>query len=363
MAEEDTAVQAEPQGLTFTEEELDQLEAEFEKPQKETPDEEDELDLDDEEDEDEDEDEDEEEEAEAEGKEDDEEEEEAEAETEADDESDSEGAREKDAEEGFELVVDGQPVQVDTIDDLAAWAQKGIHYERKQQENQKVVDDAIFTMRAMVNDPMPALEEIWTQRYGGNNEQARAHIAKLAENYLEPIWREMTAEPAERLKLQQERFNKRWQEHQQRQEAQQQGQFSQEDIQYIQTMDAQIGHALKSVDLPADNTTLRKWMADVMRDGLARGIQPDPVAAAEYIKSQQEERQRALGNSAPSKKDRKKTKAQGAKAAKKIQKAKARRSSRTRGQGQAPQRRRQEPRYMTSREWLNGLNTDLNLEP
>lgn len=365
MAEETTTVETPPDGLNFTEDDIVALEEEFKAPPQE--------DAEDEgEDEDEDpdaglEDEDEEEE-------DEEEDEEAEGDEEGEaDEGDppadgkvKEAPEKKKAKEekteGYELLVDGQQILIDTEEELAAWAQKGIHYEKKDRARQKVVDDATYTMNALINDPLASLEEIWTSKYGGNHEQARQHVAKLAETYLEPIWRELTAEPAQRLKIQQDRFNQRSTQQQQRQQKQQQNSFSQEDLQFIQTMDVQIASALEAVDLPKEDVDLRKWMADVMRDGIDRGIDPDPRAAAEFIKTTQEKRLKALGVSVP-KKDRK----SGGKkkpSAKKIAQAKARRSSRQGGTGTAPPgKKRQEPQFMTSRQWLDGLNSDLNLEP
>jgi hypothetical protein len=358
MADETTTVE-EPKGLNFTEDDIKALEEDFKAP---AEDADDELGLDDE-------DEDEEGEAEEEG----EEEEGGEAEGDEGEpggetavKEDGEGktaeGKGKTAEEeteGYELLVDGQQILVDTEAELAAWAQKGIHYEKKDAARQKVVDDATYTMNAMINNPMVSLEEIWTSRYGGNNEQARSHVAKMAEQYLKPIWEEATAEPADRLKLQEDRFTKRAQNIQQQQQQAAQGQFTQEDLQFIQQMDVQIASALDAVDLPKEDQTLRKWMADVMRDGLERGISPDPGAAAEWIKSQQKARGKALGNPVP-KKDRKKP-GKNASAAK-IAQAKSRRSSRQSGGGPAPVKR-QRPQFMTTREWLDGLNNDLNLEP
>jgi hypothetical protein len=372
MADETTTAEAPPDGLNFTEDDIIKLEEEFKAPPQE-----------DAEDEDEDEDEDPDAGLEDEG---DEEEEEGEGETEGEEEEDDdldedeEGDKEPEAkaskkgdkkksakgdekpEQGYELLVDGQQILIDTEEELAAWAQKGIHYEKKDRARQKVVDDATYTMNALINDPLASLEEIWTAKYGGNHEQARQHVAKLAETYLEPIWRELTAEPAQRLKIQQDRFNQRSTQQQQKQQQQQQNSFSQEDLQFIQTMDVQIASALEAVDLPKEDVDLRKWMADVMRDGIDRGIDPDPRAAAEFIKTTQEKRMKALGVSVP-KKDRK----SGGKkkpSAKKIAAAKARRSSRQGGTGTAPPgKKRQEPQFMTSRQWLDGLNSDLNLEP
>jgi hypothetical protein len=364
MAGEETLTSDEPQissNMTFSEDDLAALDAEFQAPDEEET----EDDVTDEaeegetgEEEAEEEGEDEEEEAsgeEAEGQEGDTEV----AEEEPDGEADSEGEGEKEEAEGYELIVDGQPVTIDTEDELAAWAQKGIHYEKKRVGMERSVENATFTMNALVNDPMASLEEIWTQKFNGNHEQARQHLRKLCEDYVMPIWQEETAQPADRLKLQQERFSKRLQQQQTAHQQQQAGQFSQEDIQFIQSLDQRIHTALENVGLPSGDQTLRKWMVDVMRDGLPRGIQPDPQAAAEFIKSQQEQRLQALGNSAPAK-DQKKTKAK--KKAAKIQKAKARRSKHQGGKA-TPQGKRRQPQYMTSREWMDGLNHDLNLEP
>jgi hypothetical protein len=364
MAEETTTVETPPDGLNFTEDDILKLEEDFKAPEE------------DEEDEGEDEDEDPDPGLEDEDDEEDEEEDDEEAEGDEEGEED-EGAKDEatppqkeapakkpkeEKTEGYELTVDGQQILIDTEEELAAWAQKGIHYEKKDRARQKVVDDATYTMNALINDPLASLEEIWTAKYGGNHEQARQHVAKLAETYLEPIWRELTAEPAQRLKIQQDRFNQRSTQQQKKQQQQQQNSFSQEDLQFIQTMDVQIAGALDSVDLPKEDVSLRKWMADVMRDGLDRGIDPDPRAAAEFIKETQEKRMKALGVPVP-KKDRK----PGGKkkpSAKKIAAAKARRSSRQGGTGTAPSgKKRQQPQYMTTRQWLDGLNSDLNLEP
>lgn len=367
MANEDTNIIAgEPElssSLTFSEEELSALEDDFKAPA------DDDEEEDDAEDDSEDADEEEEEAGEEEEGEDDKVSDEdaeggtdaAEAGKDGEGEQASEEDRDEESEEGYELLVDGRTVFVDTEDELAAWAQKGLHYERKRLEMERSVENATFTMNAMVNDPMAALEEIWTGKFQGNHEQARSHIQKLCEAYLEPIWRELTAEPAQRMKLQQDRFTAQSQKMQAQHNQATEGQFTQEDIDFIQNLDTQIESALTGVGLPAEDSTLRKWMADVMRDGLGRGIHPDPVMAAQFIKSQQQERDQALGNSAPAK-DRKKTK--GSKKAAKIAKAKARRSQRQGGDKSAPHgRRRKAPQFMSSREWLDSLNKDLQLEP
>lgn len=366
MAEEET-ITTEPaisSDLTFSEDDLTALEDEFKTPEEEEEEEEDEPAEDEDQDADE-----------EEGggvKEEDEEGEEGTVDAGDGDGGDKQAAEEEtDAEaaakvkeeanaEGYELIVDGKPVLVETEDQLAAWAQKGIHYEKSRLQMEKRIEDATFTMNALVNDPLASLEEIWTHKFSGNHEQARAHVQKLCEGYLEPIWKELTAEPAKRLELQQERFQKRSMQDRAQQEQKQAGQFTQEDIQFIQQLDQQIAHALDDVGLPKEDVTLRKWMSDVMRDGLGRGIHPDPRAAAEFIKSQQAARQESLGNSAPVK-DRKKT---GAKAkAQKIAKAKQRRSQRQGGEKMPQGKGRREPQYMSSRQWLDGLNHDLNLEP
>lgn len=349
--------------LDFSADELDALEAEFREPEQEVGEAGDELEEEAEEGEAEEGEEEEEGESETEGEEEGEEEGDEEGESaEETEEAEGEGGEEAEEEQTqYELTVDGQRVVVEGEDNLAAWAQKGIHYEKKDRERQRVVDDAVFTMNALINDPMASLEEIWTSKFGGNNEQARLYVAQLASDYCEPIWREQTAKPADRLKLQQERFEKRQQQLHAQQQKAAEGQFSQEDIQFIQTLDSQIEGALEEVGLPKENATLRKWMADVMRDGLDRGIPPDPRAAAHYIKAQQDERQKALGETAPDK-DRKKPKSKKDKAAAKIAQARKRRSSRQGGQ-QPQQSRKQEPRFMTTREFLDGMNRDLRLEP
>ncbi len=375
MAEETTTVETPPDGLNFTEDDILKLEEDFKAPEEEDEEDEDEGDEDEDPDaglEDEDDEEEEEGEVEAEGEEEEDDDDEKEVDELSESDKDKRKAKEKktkgakdsdEGTEGYELLVDGQPILIDTEEELAAWAQKGIHYEKKDRARQKVVDDATYTMNALINDPLASLEEIWTAKYGGNHEQARQHVAKLAETYLEPIWRELTAEPAQRLKIQQERFNTRSQKQQQKQQQQQQNSFSQEDLQFIQTMDVQIASALESVDLPKEDVALRKWMADVMRDGIDRGIDPDPRAAAEFIKETQEKRMKALGVSVP-KKDRKSGGKKKLSASKKIAKAKARRSSRQGGTGKASSgKKRQQPQFMTTREWLDGLNSDLNLEP
>jgi hypothetical protein len=350
--------------LSFSEDELQGLESDF----KAAPEEEEEDDSEDEDEEGEAEEDEEEEEGdvEDEGEEEDEDEgEEQEGDSEnakkkPDGESAAKKAGEEEKTEGYELNVDGQTVLVDTEEELAAWAQKGIHYERNRLVNEKKINDATYTMNALINDPMASLEEIWTAKFGGNHEQARQKVAKMCEFYLEPIWRELTAEPAQRLKMQEERFTKRQQQTTAQAQQAQDGQFSQEDIQFIQNIDVQIETALESEGLPKESIPLRKWMADVMREGLDRGIQPDPRAAAAYIKSQQKERDEALGNSAPVK-DRGKKKV--SKKAAKIARAKARRSQRQGGGKAAPPgKRRREPQYLTTREWIDGLNKDLKLE-
>lgn len=277
-----------------------------------------------------------------------------------DDEETSEGDEDA-AQEGYELVVDGQSVLVDTEEELAAWAQKGIHYERKQQDLERRVENSEFTVNAILKDPLNSILELWTaNEFGGNYEQARFQMRQLVENWLDPVWKEELAKPHERAAMQQQRMQSRHQRTQQQQQAQLDSSFTQEDIDFIQNMDVHISEALRESGLPAENKNLRQRMAQVMRDGVDRGIQPDPRAAVQFIKSQQEELSKALGNT-PTPRDGKKSGKSSDPAA--IKAAKNRRSKSQKGK--APRkggRRRKEPQYITAREFMTGINDKLGVD-
>ena len=281
---------------------------------------------------------------------------------EAEEESQEEEGEEEESSAGYELVVDGQQVLIDTEEELARWAQKGIHYERRAQETQKRMEDATFTLNAMLNDPINFLEEYYTEQLGGNNEAARGECYKICAAYVKPILDEIAADPASRAKLQQDRWQKRQQQQTQRAQLQQQQQFTQEDLTFIRDLERNIVGALEKAGLPGDSAPLRKRMADVMLAALERNEQIHPIDAAEFIKREQADYQNALKAAVPKGQPKEKRSKEEKEAA--IKKARQKRSRKKVGTGSAAGRaRRQEPRYITGREFLEGINTALNLEP
>lgn len=263
--------------------------------------------------------------------------------------------------EGGEFLVDGQKVVLETDAEIAEWVQKGIHYEKQHNQLLERVENSEFTVNAILNDPINSILELWTaNNFGGNYEQARFQMRQMVEGWLKPVWEEELAKPHERAQMQQQRMQQRHQQQQQHTQQQLESSWTNEDIEFFQNFDVQVGEALRAVDLPAESKPLRKWMAQVMRDGVERGIEPDFMAAAHFIKSQQDERAEALGKD-PTRKDGRKTgKSKDAAA---IEAAKKRRSSPQRSQSpQRGGRRRKEPEYITAREFLTGINDKLGVD-
>jgi len=228
---------------------------------------------------------------------------------------------------------------------------------------EKRAEDSEWTVNAILKDPINSILELWTaNNFSGNFEQARFEMRKLVEGWLEPVWKEETAKPNERFQMQQQRMQTRHQKTQQQQQAQLDSSFTQDDITFIQNMDVNMSQALRDVDLPAENADIRKWMAQVMRDGIDRGIDPDPRAAAQFIKGEQEKRSEALGKT-PTRKGGKKSGKSSDPA--RIAAAKARRSQPGRG-GTAPKGGRRKkggpPKSMTTREFLSGINEAIGVD-
>lgn len=267
---------------------------------------------------------------------------------------------EEDEEEGFTLVVDGQEVEVPDVDALAALAQKGIFYERRAGDTKRALDNANFTMKAMINDHFGFLEEFYAQKFG-DYESARQHVAKLAHSYVVPYYKELQAEPEQQQLLRDKRQLEREKRNGGQQQTQSQNTFTQDEISELQTLEHNVSTALGEVGLPEDSEPLRKRMADIMLGALERDEYMHPLSAAKHLLRERQQLQKELARTAPKGRKGKKSKKQ-QKAD--IAAAKTRRSSKKRGTGdRGGQRRRAEPQFMTGREFLNGINSALDLEP
>lgn len=284
------------------------------------------------------------------------------ADRQGDSEAKEDGEEEEEGEEGYELAVDGQPVLVDTEQELMGWAQKGIHYERVAQATQKRMEDATFALNSMLHDPMTFLEEYHTGQNGGNNEAARGICYKIAERYMKPILDEIAADPAKRLQLQQDRWGRRQEINAQQQTAAAQNTYTQEDIQEIQNLERDANSALDRVGLPQDSAPLRKRMAEIMLTELNRGVQMHPIQAAEAVRREVDEYQKAAAKSAPRKGQKKVGKRSKKEKEAAIRRARAKGSRKKTGTGAQARRRSAEPQFMNSREFLAGLNKSLNLD-
>jgi hypothetical protein len=270
-------------------------------------------------------------------------------------------AGEETKDEGYELTVDGQAVLVDTEEELAAWAQKGIHYEKHAQETQKRMEDATFALQSMLNDPAAFLVNFHAGQNGGNREAARQVVFEICRNYVMPILDEQAADPAKRLQLQRARWDQDQQQAAQERRIEQQNSYTQEDIQELHNLERGANAALERVGLPQDSA-MRKRMAGFMLGALDRGHQMHPIEAAEIVRREVDEYQKAAGKAAPKgqKKPDKRSRKEKQAA---IKRAKAKRSRKKTGNATATGRRREEPRTMNSREFLDGINTALNLDP
>jgi len=287
------------------------------------------------------------------------------------DEETREGEREEDEvdeeeDETFTLVVDGQEIEVDSVDDLAALAQKGVFYEKRAAESKQSLDNANFTMKAMINDHFGFLEEFYAQKFG-DYESARQHVAKLAHAYVVPYYKELQAEPDQQAQLKENRRLQRearqsGQQNQQNQQGQgQEPTFSQQDIEQLQTLEHNVNVALGEVGLPQDSEPLRKRMADIMLGAIDRNEYMHPLNAAKILLRERKDLQRELARTVPKKgrkggKSRKQTKAD-------IAAAKTRRSAKKPGPEGRGRRARQSPRTFTGREFINSLDQAMGLEP
>ena len=290
----------------------------------------------------------------------------------ADDDEDPEGGRDLPAgdgkedeevpedDEGFTLVVDGQEIEIDTVDELASLAQKGIFYEKRSSETKRALDNANFTMKAMINDHFGFLEEFYAQKFG-DYESARQHVAKLAHAYVVPYYKELQSEPDQQAQLKENRRLQREARMGQGNGAQQQNTFTQEDIEQLQTLEHNVSQALGEVGLPQDSEPLRKRMADIMLGALDRDEYMHPLNAAKVLLRERKELQRELSRTVP---PGRKTGKSGKQRTADIAAARSRRSRKktgTSGSGGGRKVKR-DPEY-TGRQFIDSINNALGLEP
>ena len=367
--EETTQVEEEPSSnnLVFSEEEISKLEKDFNEPAEDEGKETKPEDEDEDEDEDDDavldgidldtEDDDEDEET---GSDDDDPEGDAGVRKKAGEDEDEDEDEEED--EGFSLLVEGKTHQVENIDQLAALAQKGIFYEKRATESKRALDNANFTMRAMINDHFGFLEEFYTQKFG-NYESARKHVAELAHAYVVPYYKELQAEPEQQRQLAENRQLKR-----QAKTGQQNGNgqqtertYTQAEIEQLQTLEHNVSVALQEVGLPKDSDALRKRMADIMLEAMTRDETMHPLTAAKHLLRERKTLQKELSRTVP--KGRKTGKSGKQKKAD-IAAAKTRRSRKKSGTAeQRGERTVKSQRTYTGREFIGSLNDALGLEP
>jgi len=263
--------------------------------------------------------------------------------------------------EGFTLLVEGKEHQVENVDQLAALAQKGIFYEKRANESKRSLENANFTMRAMINDHFGFLEEFYTQKFG-NYESARKHVAELAHAYVVPYYKELQSEPDAQRQMAENRQLKR-----QARPGQQNGNgqktertFTQDDIEQLQTLEHNVSVALHEVGLPKDSEPLRKRMADIMLAALERDETMHPLTAAKHLLRERKALHKELSRTAP--KGRKRGKSGKQKKAD-IAAAKTRRSRKKSGTSeQRGERKVKTQRTFTGREFINSINDALGLE-
>ncbi|MCK5652761.1 MAG: hypothetical protein KAJ42_15330 [Gemmatimonadetes bacterium] len=273
-----------------------------------------------------------------------------------------EAEEDEEEDEGFTLLVEGKTHQVENVDQLAALAQKGIFYEKRATESKRALENANFTMRAMINDHFGFLEEFYTQKFG-NYESARKHVAELAHAYVVPYYKELQAEPEAQKQLQENRQLKR-----QARGGQQNGNgqqktertYTQAEIEQLQTLEHNVSVALDEVGLPKDSDPLRKRMADIMLAAMARDETMHPLTAAKHLLRERKALQKELSRTVP--KGRKRGKSGKQKKAD-IAVAKTRRSRKKSGTSeQRGERKVKTQRTYTGREFINSLNDAMGLE-
>lgn len=264
--------------------------------------------------------------------------------------------------EGFTLLVEGKTHQVENVDQLAALAQKGIFYEKRATESKRALENANFTMRAMINDHFGFLEEFYTQKFG-NYESARKHVAELAHAYVVPYYKELQAEPEAQKQLAENRQLKRQaRSGQQNGKGQQETErtYTQAEIEQLQTLEHNVSVALAEVGLPKDSDPLRKRMADIMLAALARDETMHPLTAAKHLLRERKALHKELSRTVP--KGRKRGKS-GKQTKADIAAAKTRRSRKKSGASeQRGERKVKTQRTYTGREFINSLNDAMGLE-
>lgn len=269
---------------------------------------------------------------------------------------------EEEEDETFTLLVEGKEHHVENVDRLAALAQKGIFYEKRANESKRALENANFTMSAMIRDHFGFLEEYYTQKFG-NYESARKHVAELAHAYVVPYYKELQAEPEQQRQLAENRQLKR-----QAKSGQQNGNgqqtektYTQAEIEQLQTLEHNVSVALHEVGLPKDSDPLRKRMADIMLDALSRDETMHPLTAAKHLLRERKALQKELSRTVP--KGRKTGKSGKQKKAD-IAAAKTRRSRKKSGTGeQRGGRTVRTQRTFTGREFIDSINDALGLEP
>ncbi len=274
-----------------------------------------------------------------------------------------EAEEDEEEDEGFTLLVEGKTHQVENVDQLAALAQKGIFYEKRATESKRALENANFTMNAMIRDHFGFLEEFYTQKFG-NYESARKHVAELAHAYVVPYYKELQAEPEQQRTMAETRQLKRQakmgQQNGQGQQESTERTYTQAEIEQLQTLEHNVSVALDEVGLPKDSDPLRKRMADIMLAAMARDETMHPLTAAKHLLRERKELHKELSRTVP--KGRKKGKS-GKQTKADIAAAKTRRSRKKSGTSeQRGERKVKTQRTYTGREFINSLNDAMGLE-
>jgi len=261
----------------------------------------------------------------------------------------------------WELKVDGEERIVESEQELVDWAQKGMSLEKTSTENKQLADDAKFTMNAVINDTFGFLEEMTVSQICGTRtpgfedyEQARNHVARLCEQYLGPYLQEIAAPDTEKRAIKAERQLAQERKRSERDQNTQAEQYTQEDVEWMQNLQHDIGMALKEFDLP-DTAPIKGRMASLMDEAIESGGDMHPQEAAKIISQEREEYLKSLGGSASEDQDEPKKKAA-------VKEARANKSRKKAGVSKNVKRPRKKVASINSRDFMDKIDEAYGLD-
>jgi hypothetical protein len=104
----------------------------------------------------------------------------------------------------FKVKIDGEEQEVDS-EELVKGYQTAQASNKRFQEAAQLREDAKFVLESIQQDPFGVLTQLYTNQLGGNREQAREAVFKVAESYVGSMLEELMAPAEKRAAIRAER--------------------------------------------------------------------------------------------------------------------------------------------------------------